>query len=87
MQGNIYWIIQIAFVIAALMAFRSGKLWPALLFVALAGWTYYSHKTGATFEGIKSKLSDAVDESAQSKYERSLKSNYELNGSFEESKK
>ena len=73
MHGNIYWIVQIAFIIAAIMAFRSGKFWPGILFIALAGWVYYSHKTGASFENIKSELNQAVDDSAKRKYETGIR--------------
>ena len=80
MEGNVYTIVQIAFIVAALLAFRGGHLWPGIIFAALAGWTYYSHETGTSFQDIKSEINQAVDESAHKKYEQGIKSNYELNG-------
>jgi hypothetical protein len=73
MQGNVYWIVQIALIIAAVMAFRGGKFWPGLFFIALSGWTYYSHKTGTSFENIKTEINEAVDESAKRKYETGIR--------------
>ncbi len=82
MSGNIYFVVLGAFIVGAVLAFRGGRLWLGILLAALAGWTYYSHKTGTNFQDLKHELNEAVDESAKKKYETGIRSRaFESNAS------
>ncbi|MEA1920355.1 MAG: hypothetical protein U9N52_10970 [Campylobacterota bacterium] len=78
MDGGVYYLALFAFSLAAVLFLKNDRWMLAFVFVALAGWTYYSHETGVTFNDLKQDLNEAVDESAHDKYDKKIgNKNYE----------
>jgi hypothetical protein len=73
MDGGVYYLVLGALSLAAAYFFKTDKWMLAFIFVALAGWTYYSHESGITFGDLKEDLNKAVDESANKKYESGIR--------------
>ncbi|MEA3523531.1 MAG: hypothetical protein U9R50_11230 [Campylobacterota bacterium] len=72
MDGNLYYIVLGAFSLMALLSLKHDKWMFAFIFVALAGWVYYTHETGVTFNDLKHDLNEAVDESAKRKFDTDI---------------
>ncbi len=76
MEGNIYYVVLGAFLLMALLSIKHDKWMFAFIFVALAGWVYYTHETGVTYADIKQDIGEAVDESAKKKYKEEIKHDF-----------
>jgi hypothetical protein len=82
MEGNMYYVVLVAFSVMALLSLKHDRWMFAFIFIVLATWVYYTHETGVTFNDLKNDLSDAVDESAQERYESGIRNEgfeYNLN--------
>jgi len=82
MDGGVYYLVLGALAFGAAYFLKTDRWMLAFIFVALAGWTYYSHESGTTFGDLKQDLSKAVDESAKKKYDSGIRTEaYEYNKS------
>ncbi len=76
MQGNTYYIILAVFVVMTLFSLKHDKWMFAFIFILLGGWVYYTHETGVTYADLKEDLGKAVDESAQTEYNKKIQNDY-----------
>jgi hypothetical protein len=72
MDGNIYYVVLGALSLGAVFFFKNDNWMLTFIFVALAGWTYYSHETGTSFNDLKQELNEAVDKSAHERYDKTF---------------
>lgn len=76
MEGNTYYAVLGAFAIMTLFSLKHDKWMFAFIFVALAGWVYYTHETGVTYADLKEDLGKAVDESAKHEYNKKISDDF-----------